>query len=117
MKVTFRDCLQLKALSRGVVVAGEKNLDNRIKNISVLDAGSAEEAGLYNARPEELILTTFSGMRNDASAQIDTIRELSKAGVSGMVILQRENPAALSAIWKMRTWCYSHDLFLLSKQR
>ena len=93
MKVTFRDCLQLKALSRGVVVAGEKNLDNRIKNISVLDAGSAEEAVLYNARPEELILTTFSGMRNDASAQIDTIRELSKAGVSGMVILQRENAA------------------------
>ncbi len=32
-------------------------------------------------------------MRNDASAQIDTIRELSKAGVSGMVILQRENAA------------------------
>ena len=93
MKVTFRDCLQLKALSRGVVVAGEKNLDNRRKNISVLDAGSAEEAVLYNARPEELILTTFSGMRNDASAQIDTIRELSKAGVSGMVILQRENAA------------------------
>ena len=34
MKVTFRDCLQLKALSRGVVVAGEKNLDNRIKTVS-----------------------------------------------------------------------------------
>lgn len=93
MKVTFRDCLKLKSLSRGVVVAGEKSLDNRIKNVSVLDAGSAEEAVLYNGKPEELILTTFSGMKNDTETQVEAIRELAKAGISGIVIFQRENAA------------------------
>lgn len=93
MKITFRDCLQLSVLSRGVVVAGEKNLDNRVKNISVLDASCPEEAVLYNGKPEELILTAFSGMKKNTEMQVETIKELAKTGVAGIVILQRENAA------------------------
>lgn len=91
MKVTVKDCLQLDALKQGVVVAGEKKLDNRIKNVSVMDAASAEDAVMYNAGAEELVLTTFSAMKDDRKLQSDTIKALSKAGVSGMVVLQREN--------------------------
>ncbi len=91
MKVTFKDCLQLKSLSQGVVVAGEKNLTNRIKNISVMDAGTAEEAAAYNGKTEELVLTSFAGMKNDLEAQKNAIRNLAKAGAAGMVIMHREN--------------------------
>ena len=62
MKATIRDCLALEAFRQCVVVAGEKNLDNRVKRVSVMDALTVREAILYNARAEELVLTSFSGM-------------------------------------------------------
>ena len=60
MKVTVRECLQMDAFKQSVVVAGERNLDNRIKSISVMDAENATEACAYNGNEEELVLTTFS---------------------------------------------------------
>ena len=65
MKVTVRDCLQLDVFKQCIVVAGEKNLDNRVKTVSVMDASSIEEAVTRNAVADELVLTTFSGMRKD----------------------------------------------------
>ena len=93
MKVTVRDCLQLDVFRQSVVVAGEKNLDNRIKNISVMDAGSAAEAAKYSARREELILTAFSAMRNDTDEQCDTVKALARGGIAGLVVFQREAAA------------------------
>ena len=93
MKATIRDCLALEAFRQCVVVAGEKNLHNRVKRVSVMDALTANEAALYNARPEELVLTTFSGMKDDAAARRETIRELARGNVAGLVIFQRENTA------------------------
>ena len=58
-----------------------------------MDALTANEAALYNARPEELVLTTFSGMKDDAAARRETIRELARGNVAGLVIFQRENTA------------------------
>ncbi len=89
MKVTVRSCLQLEALKQGLIVAGEKNLDNRVRSISVMDAANVAEAAASNGKMEELVLTTFSGMRENVSAQCRTIRELTKCGVSGLVLLQR----------------------------
>ena len=93
MKATVRDCLRLDVFRQCVVVAGEKNLNNRVKRVSVMDALTANEAALYNARPEELVLTTFSGMKDDAAARRETIRELARGNVAGLVIFQRENTA------------------------
>mgnify|MGYP002513874987 CR=1 FL=1 len=62
MKVTVRDCLQMDAFKQSIVVAGEKNLDNRVRSISVLDAANVNDAVKYNGNNEELVLTTFSGM-------------------------------------------------------
>ncbi len=90
MRLTVRDCLQLDVFRQCVVVAGEKNLDNRVKNVSVMDAVNEEEAVLYSAKPEELILTTFSGMRNDFQMQCNTIKALAKGKVAGIVVFQRE---------------------------
>ncbi|MEE0796902.1 MAG: PucR family transcriptional regulator [Anaerovoracaceae bacterium] len=93
MKATVRDCLRLDVFRQCVVVAGEKNLNNRVKRVSVMDALTANEAALYNARPEELVLTTFSGMKDDDAARRETIRELARGNVAGLVIFQRENTA------------------------
>ncbi len=91
MKATIRDCLALEAFRQCVVVAGEKNLDNRVKRVSVMDALTVREAILYNARAEELVLTSFSGMREDVSAQKETVKELARGNVAGVVIFQRGN--------------------------
>lgn len=90
MKVTIRECLQMDAFKQSIVVAGERNLDNRIRSISVLDAENAGEAGAYNGNQEELVLTTFSGMKNNHFAQCETVRELAKRGIAGIVYFQRD---------------------------
>ena len=90
MKVTVRDCLQLDVFKQCIVVAGEKNLDNRVKTVSVMDASSIEEAVTRNAVADEMVLTTFSGMRKDVKLQSKVITKLAGKGISAMAILQTE---------------------------
>lgn len=91
MKVTVRDCLQLDVFKQCIAVAGEKNLDNRVKTVSVMDASSLEEALARNAVADELVLTTFSGMRKDGKLQSKVITELAGKHIAAMVILQTES--------------------------
>lgn len=91
MKVTVRDCLQMDAFKQAIVVAGEKNLDNRVRSISVMDASCVSDAVAYNGKKEELVLTTFSGMGQNTAAQCEVVRELAKAGVAAVVFFQRTN--------------------------
>lgn len=90
MRVTVRDCLQLEAFRRCIVVAGEKQMGNRIKAVSVMDAASPAEALACNGNAGTMILTAFAGMKNDVKAQCETIKELAKAGVAAIVIFRRE---------------------------
>ena len=41
MKVSVKDCLQLEAFRKCIVVAGEKHMDRRVKAVSVMDAATA----------------------------------------------------------------------------
>lgn len=90
MKVTVKDCLQLDSFRKCIVVAGEENMDNRIKAVSVMDAATPAEALSCNGNSGTLILTTFAGMKNDVKAQCETITELAKAEVPAIVVFQRE---------------------------
>lgn len=100
MKVTVKDCLQLDIFKQCIVVAGESNLNNRIKTVSVMDAVTAEEAAKRNGNKEELVLTTFGGMRKDFKAQCDVVDLLAKSGVAAMVILQMDSSAGESQNYK-----------------
>jgi len=91
MKVTVRDCLQLESFRQCIVVAGERNLENRVKTISVLDAATVEEAVKYNGNPEEMVLTSFSGMKESRQLQCDTVRSLAKSGVAAVTVFQKGN--------------------------
>ena len=91
MVVTVKDCMQMDAFKQSIVVAGERNLDNRVRSVSVMDAATAEDAARYNGNKDELVLTTFSGMRGNVSVQKETIRELAKCGIAGIVFFQRNS--------------------------
>ena len=91
MKVTVRDCLQLESFRQCIVVAGERSLDNRVKTVSVLDAATIEDAKNCIGNPEELVLTSFSGMRDNRSLQCETLRVLAKSGIAALAVFQKGN--------------------------
>ena len=91
MKVTVRDCLQLESFRQCIVVAGDRSLDNRVKTISVLDAATIEDAKNFNGNPEEMVLTSFSGMRDNRSLQCETVRVLAKSGIAALAVFQKGN--------------------------
>ena len=91
MKVTVRDCLQLESFRQCIVVAGERNLDNRVKTISVMDGITLEDAVTYNGNPEELVLTSFSGMKDNRNLQCEVVRSLAKCGVAALAVFQKGN--------------------------
>lgn len=86
MKITVKDCLGLDAFSQCVIAAGKRNLENRVRSISVMDADNIEDAVKYNGEREQMVLTSFFGMKNQMNNQVKTIIELSKQGVSAVVI-------------------------------
>ena len=90
MKVTVKDCLQMQTFNQSIVVAGERNLNNRVRSVSVMDASNANEAVICNGKKEELVLTTFSAMKDDVNSQCSTIRELAMQGIAGIIFLQRD---------------------------
>ena len=90
MKVTVKDCLQMQSFNQSIVVAGERNLNNRVRSVSVMDASTASEAVICNGKKEELVLTTFSAMKDDVNSQCRTIRELAMQGIAGIIFLQRD---------------------------
>lgn len=94
MKVTVRDCLKLDAFKQCIVVAGERNLGNRVKSISVLDTATVEEAIAYNGNGEEMVLTSLSGMKDNPERQQDIVSALAKCGVAAIVVFQRGGGAA-----------------------
>ena len=92
MKVTVKDCLQLDSFNNSIVVAAERNLDNRVKAVSVMDAVSAEEAAKCS-EGGTIVLTTFAGMKGDVKTQCETIYELARAGAAALVYFQRTKAA------------------------
>ena len=65
MKVTINDCMSLDCFSKAKFLAGAKNGENRITSISVMDSNTASEAVKFNGSLNQLVLTSFSGMKAD----------------------------------------------------
>ncbi|MCQ2551359.1 MAG: PucR family transcriptional regulator [Clostridia bacterium] len=86
MKVTINDCLKLDSFAKAKFLAGQKNGENRITSISVMDAGTTQDAVKYNGVLNQLVLTSFAGMRSDVLVQKRTIAELVRRGVAGLVV-------------------------------
>ena len=86
MKVTVADCLRLDAFKEAKVVAAESALDNEVRGISVMDAESREEIKSRGVEQGQIMLTTFSSLRDDLKAQCAIMETLSRLGCSALVI-------------------------------
>jgi len=85
MKVTVNDCLGLDAFTPSILAAGRRNIENRVRTVSVMDAPGVSKAVAENGVKEQLVLTSFSGV-NDDDDRCDIIKALAKEGVAALVI-------------------------------
>lgn len=83
MSITIKDCLKLPSLSLGKVIAGKNGLNSIVTSISVM-----EFADSYNSMPtpNELIITAFYSLRNDVTAQCETLHTLKSEGDVGLIL-------------------------------
>lgn len=90
MKVTVNDCLGLEAFSPSILAAGKRNVGNRVRSVSVLDASNVETALKNNGVREQIVLTSFYGMTGREKLQCEVVKGLAKAGVSALVVFHVE---------------------------
>jgi len=90
MKITVNDCLSLEAFSPSILAAGKRNIGNRVRSVSVMDATTVETAIKNNGVREQIVLTSFYGMMGKEKMQCEVIKGLAKAGVSALVIFHLE---------------------------
>lgn len=86
MKVTVRDCLELSTFKGAVVAAGEEGLDNEVKAISVLEATAPNEVKAYADEKDELLLTGFFAVRDDAQKQCQIVKQVASDGHAALVV-------------------------------
>ena len=87
MKLTLKDCLNLDALTDATLVSAKDRVRNSVRSVSVLDDASVEEAIKSNGVKERLVLTSFSALKNKISAQVEIVKKLAAAKVSGLVLM------------------------------
>ncbi len=90
MKITVNDCLSLDAFRLSILAAGKKNLENRVRSISVMDAKSVDVALKNNGVKEQIVLTSFYAMEQDEVMQCEVVEGLAKKGVSALVVFHME---------------------------
>lgn len=90
MKITVNDCLSLEAFSPSILAAGKRNIGNRVRSVSVMDAVNLETAVKNNGVREQIVLTSFYGMHGKEKLQSEVIKALAKEGVSALVIFHVE---------------------------
>ncbi len=90
MKITVNDCLSLEAFSPSILAAGKRNIGNRVRSVSVMDAVDAETAVKNNGVREQIVLTSFYGMHGREKLQCEVVKGLAKEGVSALVIFHVE---------------------------
>lgn len=86
MKVTVRDCLELSTFKGAIVAAGEAGLDNDVKAISVLEATAPNEVKAYADEKDELLLTGFFAVRDDAQKQCQIVKQVASDGHAALVV-------------------------------
>ncbi len=91
MKITVNDCLSLEAFSPSILAAGKRNIGNRVRSVSVMDATTLETAVKHNGVREQIVLTSFYGMTGKEKLQCEVVKGLAKAGVSALVVFHLEN--------------------------
>ena len=88
MKVTIEKCLEVPALEGAEIVSGNEKIKRGIKKVSVLETTDLEELKKYYKDDSQLILTTFSDIKDDIEKQCEIVDLLAKNKNSGLIILR-----------------------------
>ena len=86
MKVTVKDCLELRAFKGARVVAGSAGLGNDVKAVSVLEAAAPSEVTAYAGDKGELLLTGFFAVRDDVAQQCQIVKQVAADGHAALVV-------------------------------
>ena len=86
MKVTVADCLKLDAFREAKVIAAEGALDNVVHTVSVMDAENEKEAKKRGLGSGQILLTSFSSIRDDVKAQCRIVETVAEAGCAAVAI-------------------------------
>ncbi len=60
MKITVNDCLSLESFSPSILAAGKRNIGNRVRSVSVMDAANVETAIKITGSGNRLFLHHFT---------------------------------------------------------
>lgn len=86
MKITVKDCLELAAFDNAKVAAASGSLDRMVKKVSVLEAIEKDDVAAYCGAKDQMMFTSFFGMRSDEEAQCSAIEALAESGNAALVI-------------------------------
>lgn len=110
MKMTVRDCLELPAFKKAVIISGKQGLDNRVSAVSFLESGySPDQIQSNRYRSDEMILSAFFPDGSNEETQLQLIRSIAKEGGAALVLMP---PAAISEGWTQHVINLSNDLKL-----
>ncbi|HHU17854.1 MAG TPA: PucR family transcriptional regulator [Clostridiales bacterium] len=110
MKMTVRDCLELPAFKKAVIISGKQGLDNRVRAVSFLESGySPDQIQSNRYRSDEMILSAFFPDGSNEETQLQLIRSIAKEGGAALVLMP---PAAISEGWTQHVINLSNDLKL-----
>ncbi|HEX8994996.1 MAG TPA: PucR family transcriptional regulator ligand-binding domain-containing protein [Ktedonobacterales bacterium] len=80
--LTMRQLCEMPLLAESTLVAGEHGLGREVLWAAVVDIPQADEW----VRADELLLTTFYGLRDDVEGQVRLVRQLIEKRVAGMIV-------------------------------
>ena len=80
----------LESLTPGTLVSGKRNIENRVRSISVLDAVNGKEAESLKGIKEQILLTSFKHVKKEAEKE-NIIKVLSKKGAAALVVFNQQN--------------------------
>ena len=79
----------LESLTQGTLVSGRRNIENRVRSISVLDAVNGKEAESLKGIKEQILLTSFKHVKKEAEKE-NIIKVLSKKGAAALVVFNHQ---------------------------
>ncbi len=88
MGFTLEGCLGLSSLLGTEVVTGKNQLGKSIKKVSYLESTNISEIEKYCKDSAQLVIATFSEIKNDVIKQCKVIETLAKNGNVGLVLVR-----------------------------
>ena len=87
MKVTVKEILQMEILKNAKVLAGESEIDKRIRNVSVLEGVNGNETASCVGSVSELVVSGFFHVKDNVDEQVNIVKALCDNKCSALIIM------------------------------